>query len=172
MVLDAVKERGLRAVVIRPGQIFGPGSEHVTPNGVIGIAGRWLVAGNGSRLLPLVYRDDVVDALLLAEDAESAVGQLINIVDPTRVSQNDYLQHCKNVEGLRVHRLPVWFLMLMATGIEIMGEMMKREMPLTRYRIRSLRPLSPFDVTKARNLLGWAPKVGVQEGLKRTFGGQ
>jgi predicted dehydrogenase/nucleoside-diphosphate-sugar epimerase len=170
MVLDAIRERGLNGVVIRPGQIFGPGSERVTPNGVIGIAGRWLVAGNGSRALPLVYRDDVVDALLMAETAEAANGQLINIVDPTRITQNEYLRHCKSVEGLRVHRVPVWILMLGSTGVEILGEMLKREVPLTRYRIRSLKPLSPFDVTKARNLLGWAPHVGVDEGLKRTFG--
>ena len=169
MVLSAIKERGLRAVIVRPGQIFGPGAEHVTPNGVIGIAGRWLVAGNGSRLLPLVYRDDVVDALLLAEQSESAVGHLLNIVDPARVSQNDYLRHCSSVEGLRVHRVPVWFLMVMATGIEVLGELLKREVPLTRYRIRSLKPLSPFDVTRAKNLLGWTPQVGVDEGLRRTF---
>ncbi|HEU4365956.1 MAG TPA: NAD-dependent epimerase/dehydratase family protein [Candidatus Krumholzibacteria bacterium] len=171
MVLDAIRERGLRAVIVRPGQIFGPGAERVTPNGVIGIAGRWLVAGNGSRLLPLVYRDDVVDALLLAERSDAATGQLVNVVDPARVSQNDYLRHCAAVEGLRVQRVPVWFLMIMATGIEILGRLMKREVPLTRYRIRSLKPLSPFDVTKAKNVLGWSPAVGVQEGLRRTFGG-
>ena len=48
MVLDAAKNRGLAAVVIRPGQIFGPGAETVAPNGVIGIAGRWIVAGRGT----------------------------------------------------------------------------------------------------------------------------
>jgi predicted dehydrogenase/nucleoside-diphosphate-sugar epimerase len=170
MVLDAVRERGLRAVIVRPGQIFGPGAERVTPNGIIGIAGRWLVAGNGSRLLPLVYRDDAVDALQLAEKSEGAVGQLVNVVDPARVSQNEYLRHCSSVEGLRVQRVPVWLLMIGATGIEILGELMKREVPLTRYRIRSLKPLSPFDVTKAKNVLGWSPAVGVQEGLRRTFG--
>ncbi|MDH4038189.1 MAG: Gfo/Idh/MocA family oxidoreductase [Candidatus Krumholzibacteria bacterium] len=171
MVLDAIRERGLKAAIIRPGQIFGPGAERVTPNGVIGIAGRWIVAGNGSRALPLVYRDDVVDALLLAETSDAAAGQLINVVDPTHVTQNEYLRHCRTVEGVRINRVPVWLLMIGATGIEILGEILKREVPLTRYRIRSLKPLSPFDVTKAKNLLGWSPHVGVGEGLKRTFGG-
>jgi hypothetical protein len=84
MVLEAIRDHGLRAVIVRPGQIFGPGAEHVTPNGVIGLAGRWIVAGNGERQLPLVYRDDVVDALILAERASGAEGQLINVVDARR----------------------------------------------------------------------------------------
>ena len=171
MVLDAVRERGLRAVIIRPGQIFGPGAEHVTPNGVIGIAGRWIVAGTGSRALPLVYRDDVVDSLLLAETAESAAGQLVNIVDPARVTQNEYLRYCAAKTHPKIIRMPVWLLLILATGIEVLGELLKREVPLTRYRIRSLKPLAPFDVTKAKNVLGWSPHVGVEEGLKRTFGG-
>lgn len=172
MVLDAIRDQGLRAVIVRPGQIFGPGAEHVTPNGVIGLAGRWIVAGKGDRNLPLVYRDDVVDALLLAEQSEKALGQVINVVDPAVLSQNDYLLYAARTQTLKVVRMPVWLFMILAFKIEIMGKMMKRDLPLSRYKIRSLKPLWPFDVTKARELLGWAPRVGTLEGLKRTFGGE
>lgn len=171
MVLDAVREQGLRAVVVRPGQIFGPGAEHVTPNGVIGLAGRWIVAGGGTRMLPLVYRDDVVDALLAAAQSERAWGQVINVVDPTAITQNDYLAWAGRVQPLKVVRWPVWVLMVLATGIEVLGKVLKRDVPLTRYKIRSLKPLSPFDVAKARDVLGWSPRVGTLDGLKRTFGG-
>ena len=171
MVLDAMRDQGLRAVVVRPGQIFGPGAEHVTPNGVIGIAGRWIVAGNGTRMLPLVYRDDVVDALVLAERSEKAWGHVINVVDPTALTQNDYLEWAARTQPLRVMRWPVWWLWILAFKIEILGKIMKRDVPLTRYKIRSLTPLWPFDVTRARELLGWSPRVGTLDGLKRTFGG-
>jgi nucleoside-diphosphate-sugar epimerase len=36
--------------------------------------------------------------------------------------------------------------------------------------VRSLRPLANFDISAARNLLGWQPRVGVQQGLDLTFG--
>jgi len=42
--------------------------------------------------------------------------------------------------------------------------------PLSRYKIRSLKPLSPFDVSAAETLLGWKPAVGTKEGMRRTFG--
>ena len=169
MVLEAAAN-GLPAVVIRPGQIFGPGAERVTPNGVIGIAGQWLVAGNGNRPLPLVYRDDVVDALLRAETAHGVVGQVINVVDATEVRQNEYLEAAAPaLTGIKVRRVPVPILMLLASGVEMLGSILKRNVPLTRYRIRSLKPLWPFDTSKANTLLGWTPAVGVREGLKRTF---
>jgi nucleoside-diphosphate-sugar epimerase len=169
MVLDAIRDQGLRAVIVRPGQIFGPGAEHVTPNGVIGIAGRWIVAGKGERHLPLVYRDDVVDALLLAEHSDRALGHVINVVDPTPLTQNDYLREAARTQTLRVVRWPVWVLTILAFKIEILGKLMKRDVPLSRYKIKSLKPLYPFDVARARDLLGWSPRVGTTEGLKRTF---
>jgi predicted dehydrogenase/nucleoside-diphosphate-sugar epimerase len=170
MVLDAIRERGLPAVVIRPGQIFGPGAETVTPNGVIGIAGRWIVAGRGGRKLPLIYRDDVVDGLVAAAEREEAVGKVINLVDPTPLDQNEYLRYARPALGKKpVWKVPVFILMAAACGIELLGAIMKRGVPLSRYRIRSLKPLYPFDMAAADRWLGWRPRVGTREGLQRTF---
>jgi predicted dehydrogenase/nucleoside-diphosphate-sugar epimerase len=171
MVLEAIRERGLPAVVIRPGQIFGPGAEKVTPNGVIQIAGVWIVAGSGNRRLPLVYRDDVVDALLMAAESDKAVGRVVNIVDPTPITQNDYLERQRSALGkTRIWRVPAALLMAAGVGFELLGKAIKRSPPLSRYKIRSLKPLYPFDVSRAEELLGWKPRVGVEEGLRRTFG--
>ena len=60
--------------------------------------------------------------------------------------------------------------MLLASGVEFLGKLLHRPVPLTRYRVRSLRPLANFDVAAARDGLGWQPRVGVHEGLDRTFG--
>jgi predicted dehydrogenase/nucleoside-diphosphate-sugar epimerase len=170
MVLQAARERGLRVVVLRPGQIFGPGAEMVTPNGVIGMAGRWIVAGSGKRKLPLIYRDDVVDALLAAAVREEAIGKVLNLVDPTPVDQNEYLRHARNTLGKKpVWRVPVFLLMTAAMGVEVLGAVLKRNVPLSRYRIRSLKPLYPFDISEAALILGWKPQIGTTEGLKRTF---
>ncbi|MEO7679931.1 MAG: NAD-dependent epimerase/dehydratase family protein, partial [Sphingomonas sp.] len=82
MVSDAIRDHALPAVIIRPGQIIGPGAERVTPNGTLAIAGRWIAVGAPSQSLPLVYVDDVVDALLLASSEPAAVGRIFNVVDP------------------------------------------------------------------------------------------
>jgi predicted dehydrogenase/nucleoside-diphosphate-sugar epimerase len=171
-VVDAIREKGLRAVVIRPGQIFGPGAERVTPNGTIALAGRWLAIGEPTQTLPLVYVDDVVDALLLAGESDAALGHVINVVDPATTTQQNYLDRAKRKLGseLRVMRVPVKVFMGLAYGVELLGKALKRDVPLTRYRVRSLRPLSNFDLTEARTRLGWEPRVGLARGLDATFG--
>jgi nucleoside-diphosphate-sugar epimerase len=65
--------------------------------------------------------------------------------------------------------MPVWLLMALASLVELLGRILKRGVPLSRYRIRSLQPLYPFDLTAAATFLGWRPRVGAPEGLKRTF---
>ncbi|MEJ7731663.1 MAG: NAD-dependent epimerase/dehydratase family protein [Polyangiaceae bacterium] len=63
IVRKAVAERGLRAAVLRPGQIFGGKIPLVTGAVARRVAGRWLVLGDGEVRLPLVYLDDVVDGI-------------------------------------------------------------------------------------------------------------
>lgn len=172
MVRDAIRERQLPAVIIRPGQIFGPGAEKVTPNGTLAIAGRWIAVGEPGQKLPLVYLDDVVDALLLAGESDSALGRTINVVDPQTTTQGAYLERVQGKlgAGLRVSRVSTGMFMWLARGVELLGKLIKRDVPLTRYRVRSLRPLANFDLTAARQILGWEPRVGLQRGLDLTFG--
>ena len=171
-VRAAMRDRGLSAVIIRPGQIFGPGAEKVTPNAVVALAGRWVAVGEGSQTIPLVYIDDVVDALLLAADAPAAVGELFNVVDPTEITQQQYLERAQRKLGseLRVTRVSTKLFMFLGWGVELLGKLLRRDVPLTRYRVRSLRPLANFDLTAARTKLGWEPRTGVQRGLDITFG--
>lgn len=171
MVRDGIRERGLPAVILRPGQIFGPGAERTAPNGVIAFGSRWIVAGRGRFPLPLVYVEDVADALLLAATAEQACGSVIHVVDPTEVRQNEYLEWCLKRPGneIRVRRVPFAILLAAAAAAELLARAAGRSAPLSVYRVRSLRPLWPCDVSRARELLGWEPRVGVREGLRRTF---
>jgi predicted dehydrogenase/nucleoside-diphosphate-sugar epimerase len=171
IVSDAARTHALPAVILRPGQIVGPGAERVTPNGTLAIAGRWIAVGDAAQTLPLVYVDDVVDALLLAADIPQATGQIFNVVDPEVITQGEYLQRLKRKLGpeLRLMRMPTGVFMLLAHGVEMLGKMLKRNVPLTRYRVRSLRPLANFDISAAHNGLGWQPRVGLRRGLDRMF---
>jgi predicted dehydrogenase/nucleoside-diphosphate-sugar epimerase len=172
MIADAIAQHDLPAVILRPGQIFGTGAEEVTPNGTIALAGRWIAIGDGRTPLPLVHRDDVVDALLLAAESPQATGRIFNIVDTGTVDRDTYLRRCKAKLGARLKlvHVPQWVFLCLAIGVELLGKVLKREVPLTRYRVRSLRPLANFDTTAARDILGWTPRVGVRKGLDLTFG--
>jgi nucleoside-diphosphate-sugar epimerase len=133
--------------------------------------GRWIVVGNGSLPLPLVYVDDVVQAMVLAATRPLTPGTLVNLVDPATINQRDFIAMVQaDRPGLKATYTPKPVLMTLALGVEALGRMLKRGVPLSRYRIASIRPLAWFDQTAARQLLGWTPQVGLQEGLRRTYG--
>jgi predicted dehydrogenase/nucleoside-diphosphate-sugar epimerase len=169
LVLQAVREQNLPAIVLRPGQIFGPGNTQA-PSGVIGIGGRWVVVGNGTLPLPLVYVDDVVQSILLAANCP-AIGSIFHIVDNTHVSQRQYMDLYRRrfSNKLQVSYIPEWLLYSIGWACEKLPGALKNAIPLSRYRVRSIRPLSDMDISAAQKELGWIPSVGVGEGLNRTF---
>jgi predicted dehydrogenase/nucleoside-diphosphate-sugar epimerase len=171
LVVNAIHDHSLPAVIVRPGQIFGPGAEQLTPSGVISLAGRWMVVGNGRLRLPLVYVEDVVDALLLAAEQDSAVGHIFHIVDESKITQREYIEHFAATNSKQpVHYVPQLALYLAGCFCDAASRITGKKLPLSRYRIRSIKPLSRIDVSPARQLLSWAPKVGVRKGLEWTFG--
>jgi nucleoside-diphosphate-sugar epimerase len=58
---------------------------------------------------------------------------------------------------------------LAATGLELLGRLLGRRVPLTRYRLRSIKGIRHFDCSAARDRLGWTPRTGVREGLRKTY---
>ena len=74
LVRQAVRDRGLHAVLIRPGGVVGPEKPLLTP-AVAQQLGRLLVViGDGRLDLGLVHVNDVVDAMLAAATAQSRAG--------------------------------------------------------------------------------------------------
>ena len=170
MVLAAAAEGRIHAVVLRPGQIYGPGAEQFPPSGTIGIAGRWLVVGSGNHHVPLVYVENVVDALMLAAAKDLPNGSVFQLVDPLGLSQREYVDFVRRAgRPVRASYVPAWFLKLAGFGVERLGKVLKRAVPLTPYRVRSITPLWPCDCTAAHTVLGWQPRVTIPEGMTRTF---
>jgi len=170
MVLDAARQGRIDAVVLRPGQIYGPGAEKFPPSGTIGIAGRWLVVGSGDRYVPFVYVDNVVDAMLQAAEADLASGSIFQLVDPGGITQKEYVEAVRRSgRAVRASYVPAWLLKTAGVGIELLGKILKRSVPLTPYRVKSITPLWPCDCTAAHVTLGWKPRVSLEQGLANTF---
>jgi nucleoside-diphosphate-sugar epimerase len=159
LVLAAIDERGVPAVVVRPGQITGRGYQAVAPYGTIALAGRWIAVGRGRLKLPLVHVDDVVDGLLAAATRPNVCGSIFHLVDPALVLQRDYIEKCRRDMEVPVSVLyvPRTVLFAAAVALEAIGSLVRRTVPLTTYRIRSIRELT-FDCSAARRQLGWTAR--------------
>ncbi len=171
IVLDAVRDRHLRAVLLRPGRVFGPGMTLLTPEVARRIGNAFIVLGDGTRELPLVYVEDVIDAILLAAETSEFDGSVFHIVDRTRITQNqvvrDYIS--KNAKKAKVIHVPVALVYTLALCVELLAKVLKRPAPLSRYRVKSALARMQFDCSRAENDLGWRPRVGVASGLQETM---
>jgi len=172
IIRAAMAARGLRAVIVRPGQIVGPRAAQRCPNATFAFGSAWISVGAGSQALPLVYTDDVADALVLAGTTPGVDGRIFHVIDPEEVTLNEYLDWYKHLptRAFRTVRVPAALMQSVATVMDAASFVLRTPLPMTRYRVRALRPLAPFDVTAATQILGWTPRVGVRAGLLRTFG--
>ncbi|HEX3766552.1 MAG TPA: NAD-dependent epimerase/dehydratase family protein [Kofleriaceae bacterium] len=157
---------GLPAVILRPGQIFGGGIPLI--NGAIArnAGGRWLVLGDGKLELPLVYIDDVVDAIMASIAKKLTRGEVIQIIDPEHLTQEDVLGLAGgNKPMLRVPR-PVVFALgkLSEYPLGALG----RPSPVAVYRLKSALARLHYDSDLAARMLDWRPRVGVREGIRRV----
>lgn len=159
-------QAGLPAVILRPGQIFGGGIPLV--NGAVARAagGRWIVLGDGKLELPLVYIDDVVDAILAAVDRRLSGGEVIQVIDPAPLTQEHVLELAGG--SRRVLRIPRRVVFALGKLSEKPLALLKRQSPIAEYRLRSALSRMRYESARAAELLGWTPRVGVREGIARV----
>lgn len=150
LLVAAAQERGLRSAVLRAFQVYGPGDH----------AGRLvptvLRAAHDGTVLPLtapgsrrdwVFVDDVVDACVRAAGADDlAPGAVLNIGTGRQTANEELVAAAERATGRRIrtdvgaHPGRSW-----DTGSWV------------------------SDPSRARALLGWAPTVALEDGLRRCW---
>lgn len=142
---------GIETVALRIFNAYGPGQPlpvsypPVIPQFLRQIldGGSLVVHGDGTQTRDFVYIEDVVDALIAAADTE-AVGQVINVGSGTETSINDLVAILEEVTGRTAHVL---------------------------YNPEANPGVSRMvaDLTRARNYLGFQPRVSLREGIRRML---
>lgn len=142
-------EFGLPTVTIRPFNIYGPGQigegaiHHFVKRAV---ANEDLVVhGDGSQIRAWCYVTDIVEGILLAIEKDEAIGQAFNIGTPT--STVTVFDLAERVIRLANAKSAIKFKPITYSDIEI--------------RIP--------NIDKARELLGYEPKVSLDEGILKTI---
>jgi nucleoside-diphosphate-sugar epimerase len=143
---------GFETVTIRYFNVFGPRQDPSSPySGVISLFAsallegrRPVIYGDGEQTRDFTYVANVVDGVLRAVEAPGAAGHVINVATGGRISLNDLLRTMNKIVG---------------TSLE---PIFKEE------RAGDVRD-SQADITKAKKLLGYAPIVTLEDGLKKTL---
>jgi dTDP-L-rhamnose 4-epimerase len=154
MVLQVGAAYGIPSVALRFFNIFGPRQALSNPyTGVVAIFSSRLLNGNR----PLIFEDgnqsrdfvsvhDIVQSLLLAGEAEGAVGGAFNIGSGHSVSVRQVAETLASVLGVEIEP-------------EITG----------RYRVGDIRHCFA-DITRAREAMGYEPRVTLEDGMRELVG--
>jgi nucleoside-diphosphate-sugar epimerase len=133
--------------------------------------GRLPQVGSGENRIDLTYVDNVVHALLLSLTAPRAVGRTYTITNGEHVPLWPLVRTVLRRLGVadRLRPLPYWVVYSLAAGMEIRANLSGREPLLTRYTTAILGRTQTYDISAARNDLGYSPAVPVAEGIERTL---
>jgi len=171
LAFDYHRRRGVPVSVVRPGAIYGPGETRLLKLFRAIARGRYAIVGSGRTFYHPVYIDDLVKGYLLALDRDQAVGEAFLICGPSYVSQQDLAALVAKHTGGRV--LPI---RIPARPIQWAGDLVEAicvplgiEPPLYRRRVDFFTKSRAFDISRARTELGFAPKVGLGDGIQRTL---
>ena len=166
LAVSAAAAEQLPCVILRPGVIFGGGIPLIGPAVARRAGKRWVILGSGRLTVPLVYIDDVVDAIMAAVERKLVSGEVIQIIDDEHLTQEEILA-AANAGGRAVH-VPRPAVLMAGKLSEYPIGWLGRQSPIGVYRLRSALAPASFKSDRAERLLGWRPRVGVREGIRRV----
>ncbi len=161
--------RGLAVVIARPGFIYGPGDRHVLGLFRAVRRGQFFYIGGGLHLCQPTFVDDAVAGMLLCL-GRGRPGEVYHITGPRPVTFRELGETIAAALGVRPPwlSLPRWSATAGAIGLEALGHLTGRKLPLSRTGVAFFSEDRVFSWQKAHRELGYTPNHDLAAGVDRT----
>jgi len=169
VTLQAHVAGDIRATIIRPGDVYGPRSRGWTalPMKMIK-SGQMVLPEGGHGHIGPVYVDNLVDGVVLAAASEAAVGEIFTIADGTTVEIGDFFGHYARMLGKDgVRTLPTSVARTIAAAGGRIEKALGRDTEMSAASVDYVAKRGGYSIEKARRILGYEPKVDLDEGMRR-----
>jgi nucleoside-diphosphate-sugar epimerase len=167
----ASAEFGVEVVIARPTGIYGPGDRRLLKL-FRGVARRrFVILGSGRIYYHLTYIDDLVEGFRLCGEVPAAAGRTYILAGGEVTTLEELVARIASAAGVQPisWHLPVWPFWLAGAICEGACAPFKISPPLYRRRVDFFTKSRAFDITRARLELGFAPAVGLTDGIRRTL---
>jgi nucleoside-diphosphate-sugar epimerase len=173
LVADIIRERHAPVTIVRPGWIYGPRDLASFARFAARIQhGKMVVIGRGDNHVPLIYVRDVAQGMLLASQTLVARGRAYLLVNDEPVTQIEYLGAIAKDLGVPAPSRHIGYrpALALGAGAETVGRAARwnHPPPVMRYGVQLLGGENRFDISRARRELGFAPQVGLAEGVRQS----
>ena len=163
---------GMDVVIVRPTSVYGPGDTRGWLKLFRMVDKGWfLMVGSGRTLNHPVYVENLVDLLEVAATAPQARGRTYLGGDQEAVSLNRLVREVARALGssLRVVRFPFYGVASAASAaVEWVCRTVGVTPPVFRRRLSWFITNREFRIDRAREELGYRPRVNLADGLART----
>jgi 2-alkyl-3-oxoalkanoate reductase len=159
--------RGLPVTIVRPGDVYGPGSSPWTMRPVATMqAGSFRLIDGGRGILTPVFVDDLVEGALSLLDGlalrPEARGEVFHVTGGVGVPAAEFFGHYARMTGVRLRSVPGNLLRVLAPVLE------RLPLPFSPRIVEYLSHPGTYSIEKIARTTGWRPRVGLQEGMDRT----
>lgn len=164
-------ERGLKTTILRPAAIYGPGDPERFYLIFRRVArGTFPMFGNGKTLYHPLYIDNLVDAFILAMEDGKGDGEAYLIADEQYLEIEDLVRRVGKSLGIdvKVPHFPVLPVVVAGHIVEKACKPFGINPPIFPRRVDWYRQNRAFKIDKAKRDLGYEPRIGIDEGLRRT----
>lgn len=166
-------QHDLPITVVRPANIYGPRSTtFVLEIAELLKSGSMLHIGKEGKPAGLTYVSNVVDVLLRAADSERSLGQAYIACDGSEVTWRQYVDRLAEIIGVAGPHIVIPYRLAYLTGWimeKAYGALRIKTRPLmTRMAVEMLATHQGFSISKASRELGYEPRVGFDEGMRRV----
>ncbi len=177
-VRAAEATHAIDCVILRPATVYGPGSTDVVGEIARAIRGRhMLLIGGGRANAGLCHVENLLDAALLALRHNAARGEAFNVTDGLDITWRRFADDlAAGLDSPRVRfSVPFWLANTLGFSFEHGYRLLRSATGLTlppllsRQAVQVLGESQDFSNRKARELLGWEPRVDYATGLRETL---
>ena len=171
LLLTMHRERGLPVVILRPVGIYGPGDRRFLKL-FRGVARRHFpMIGKGDIFYHLTHVEDVVRGFVRAAEVPAARGEAFILAGSRFTTVKELIEIIAREAGVPPPRLriPPAPMYVAAVACEAICRPLGIEPPLYRRRLDFFLKNRAFKIEKARRVLGWEPRIDLEEGIRQTF---
>lgn len=169
-VLVAQASGGIEVVILRPGDVYGPGSRPWIIAPLEAIAkNQFMLPAKGEGFFRPVYVDDLIRGIDLAVRHPDAAGEIFNLSCEGYITTKEYFAPHYQWLGKKGPMLVSTKVALRVSAIaskvaDLMGNLNEAS-PAT---VAQLATKSWFSIKKAERILGWKPEISFEEGMKHS----
>ena len=170
LALDYYRNKNIPVVVIRPAGIYGPGDKRFLKLFRAIARRKFIMIGSGRTLWHPVYINDLVTAFELAMTAKNIEGKAFIIGGPKYLTLNELANHIAdalNIPRPRLH-IPAKPIQLAGSLCESVCKPFNIRPPLFRSRVDFFTKTRAFDISRAKQLLGYQPQYDIITGTRLT----